>query len=120
MGCTIHNAIIVSASGVLNRADEARQVALEFGLQASEVITSPVNGIKTFFIAPDGSKEGWAESDDGDVKRAKFKDWLRDRFYEWVEVSYGTDQFGYYNRKACVIDENSYDEGDDDKGWRPS
>jgi len=49
------------------------------------------NGYRTFFLGPDGSKEGWADSELGDSLRREFIEQLGDRF-EWIEVSYG--EFG--------------------------
>lgn len=56
-------------------------------------ITAPVkNGYASFFIPPDGSKEGWAESDLGDQRRALFIKYLKSRsVFEYVEVQYGDD-----------------------------
>jgi hypothetical protein len=38
-------------------------------LNPTPIMHSPVNGYKTFFIPPDGSKEGWGPSNDGDEER---------------------------------------------------
>jgi hypothetical protein len=38
-----------------------------FGDTVSPIVISPVNGIGSFFIAPDGSNEGWEDSDAGDA-----------------------------------------------------
>lgn len=57
---------------------------------------APVNGYHTFILVPDGSKEGWPESDAGDQFRAEFISFLDSFAYEdgssnisWVEVAYG-------------------------------
>jgi hypothetical protein len=58
-------------------------------------ITPPqVNGYSSFFVAPDGSKEGWEPSVAGDAARAKFTAYLtssRDRLkhIDYVEVAFG-------------------------------
>jgi len=56
------------------------------------------NGYRSFFVAPDGSKEGWAPSDRGDKAREQYIDWLRHQAYDdgssaldWVEVDFGGD-----------------------------
>ena len=51
------------------------------------------NGQSSFFIAPDGSKEGWATSDNGDNARKEFLDWLlkSDNYCDYVEVIFGGD-----------------------------
>jgi hypothetical protein len=58
---------------------------------------APINGIVTFVLHPDGSKDGWDESDKGDRVRAELIEFLRtDGRYEdggspwmWVEVTRG-------------------------------
>ena len=69
-----------------------------FKSRTSNIIESDVNGYKSFFIAPDGSKERWEESDIGDVQRKKFKEWINKQAYEdgsnslsFCEFFYGDD-----------------------------
>lgn len=52
-----------------------------------------VNSQSTFFIVPDGSKEGWSSSDLGDKARKEFLDWLlkNDNFSDYIEVEFGGD-----------------------------
>lgn len=64
----------------------------------SPIIDSMVNSVRTFFVAPDGSKEGWSTSDTGDACREEFIKWLRKQRYDdgssplqWVEVQYGDE-----------------------------
>jgi len=100
MGYMRHHTIIVS--GLYGDCvDKAHKEAKEiFGDLVSEIVDSPINGVCSFFVAPDGSKEGWPESNDGDYNRFKFKIWLNKQRYEddssplsWVEVFYG-DEMG--------------------------
>jgi len=92
MGYMNHHAIIVTASsgeGINKVHAKACEI---FGELCSEIIDSKMNGYATFFVAPDGSKEGWQDSDEGDERRTEFKDWLKiDRHYsiEAVEIYYG-------------------------------
>lgn len=65
----------------------------------TEIIDSPWNHYQSFCVVPDGSKEGWDESNDYDRKRAEFLDLLRTcRFddgscsVDWVEVQFGDDE----------------------------
>jgi hypothetical protein len=65
----------------------------------TEITPATINGYRTFLVAPDGSKEGWSESDAGDRARAAFKTWLRAQAYEdgstalrWVEVMFADDE----------------------------
>ena len=97
MGYMRHNAIIVSGS-YGDFLVEAHAVATRGGLAVSDVVRSPVNGVETFLVAPDGSKEGWSESEQGDALRDWFIAHLEGLRYEdgssplsWVEVQYGDD-----------------------------
>lgn len=49
-----------------------------------------VNYIWTIVLCPDGSKEGWKESDNGANLRERFRNKLREVGAErWVDVSFG-------------------------------
>ena len=76
--------------------------------------TSTINGYKSFVLLPDGSKEGWQESDDGDALRFRLMNRLGEDDYEdgsspwdWVAIGYG--EFGQKvlqgNCKNCYSDE---------------
>ena len=63
------------------------------------IFATPVNHYHTFFVPPDGSKEGWSASEDGDTGRALFIEWLESQRYEdlsspfkWAEVQYGDEE----------------------------
>ena len=51
----------------------------------------------SFFIPPDGSKEGWDDSEEGDKSRDRFVGWLRsvrEKYgLSWVEVQYGDNDY---------------------------
>lgn len=58
--------------------------------------SSMMNGYQTLVLVPDGSKEGWANSSQGDVLRNEFIDRLeQDKYGDesspwcWIEVGYG-------------------------------
>ena len=51
-----------------------------------------INGSAAFFIPPDGSKEGWDDSNKGDERRDEFVDFLRTTGLAWVEVQFGDDE----------------------------
>ncbi len=96
MGYMVHHTIVVTAyKGDIEKAHEK---AVEiFGNQVSNLVASKINGYQSFFVAPDGSKLGWSDSDEGDENRNTFIEWLKsqDDFYiDWVEVQYGDDE-GY-------------------------
>ena len=95
MGYMCHHAIIVTSciEGLLDRALIQAQAIFEY---VSPISKKAVNGYQSFFIPPDGSKEGWGESDDGDERRQHFIDWLTSQAFEdgsnsltWIEVQYG-------------------------------
>lgn len=78
---------------------EAHEKAAEMFPWVSPLSPPACNGNRSFFIPPDGSKEGWAESDLGDDRRKAFKRWLRTKCYDdgstslrWVEVQFADDE----------------------------
>lgn len=105
MGYMRHHAIVVTGqlrdnNGVpFPRIEDAHTEAVKLFPKVPEIAEAEINGYGSFFIPPDGSKEGWAESDEGDERRARFIEWLRSNEYEgggspfrWVEVQYGDDE----------------------------
>jgi len=80
MGYINHHAIIVtgdsypSAAVALNAAHKKAKELL--GDLVSDVIAAKVNGYQSFFVAPDGSKEGWSESDEHDTRREYLLDFI--------------------------------------------
>jgi hypothetical protein len=79
----------------------AHNVATNAGLLPSTITPGITNGYRSFFVPPDGSKEGWGESDRGDSARDDFVEYLRAKenedgssYLSWVEVSYGDDNGG--------------------------
>jgi len=107
-----HHAIVVTGLDQ-DKLKEARKKiigeAIETGIATKEtidlrclvskIVMSFSNGYGSFFIAPDGSKEGWATSDDGDSLRDKAIKILDSYKYDdgsspfsWVEVQYGDEQ----------------------------
>ena len=98
MGYIRHHAIIVTSAdqAALKRAHAK---ALEIFKDIASFISEFVNGYASFLIAPDGSKEGWEHSDQGDAARDTFITWLEqwrnaDGFTEldYVEVQFGDDE----------------------------
>ena len=98
MGYMRHHAIVVTSYD--DKIEAAHAIAHQmFDDMVSPVVNSHTNGYRSFFIAPDGSKEGRGESNDGDARREAFKAWLDQQRYDdhstwlrWVEVQYGDDE----------------------------
>ena len=97
MGYMKHDAIVISSWD--NEAiKEAADMAREYGLEVLGPSTTVTNGIRTLLICPDGSKEGWEESNAFDIKRASYLAYLNSIRYDdnssclsWVAISYSND-----------------------------
>lgn len=74
----------------------------------SPIIGSLLNGQKSFFIAPDGSKEGWQTSNNCNDAREIFLDWLRDsdNYCDYVEIIFGGDDEHQEIIRSRDTDEN--------------
>jgi hypothetical protein len=97
MGTINHNAIIATTWN--------EDVAVQFqswieaqSLHEDSIVSliSRSNRYTTFFVGPDGSKEGWPQSDYGDKVREQIKKRFALDNYEdgsspwnWIEVGYG-------------------------------
>lgn len=101
MGYMCHHAIVVTSFHEI-KIHKAYEVAVNLGLGPflTNKLQTPVNGFWSFFVGPDGSKEGWPESKDGDRKRYEFIKWLNEERYEdgstpydWAVIQYG-DEMG--------------------------
>lgn len=100
MGYIKHNAIVVTgARHAMSQLEMIHNKAQElFGSLVSPIIQSHWNGFHTFFVAPDGSKEGWKQSDDGDQQRKELESLIDSLAYgdgsnsiHYVDVSYDED-----------------------------
>lgn len=109
MGYMRHHAIVVTSFDKKKIAAAHKQ-AERLGAHVSNVVEGAVNGYFSFLIAPDGSKEGWGESDDGDQQRESMKEWLCKQEFEdgssvldWVEVMFGDD-----DGEVEIVDDGDY------------
>lgn len=109
MSTVLHNAIVVTSWGE-DSIKCARLKAIALGLLATPIVESRVNAYWTFLVVPDGSKEGWAESDRGDEAREQFAEYLwaqrvedGSSSLEWVEVAYGKDIRATFSVGAVVV-----------------
>jgi hypothetical protein len=99
MGYMRHHTIVVT-SWDAPRIEAAHTKALELFERrlVSEITPLAVNHYRSFFIAPDGSKEGWPESDENDEARQAFIEYLQDvgggedGYIDWVAVQFGDDE----------------------------
>lgn len=92
MGYIRHHAMIITDCD-LERIRDIHRFATLCSLNPTSIMDSTVNGYRTFFIPPDGSKEGWEPSNEGDEERKRFKQFIRKRhpYCDWTEISYGGD-----------------------------
>ena len=99
MGTIWHNSLVVTSSDAHELAAVRTKAVELFGGLVSPVIKSDSNGYLSFFIAPDGSKEGWPESDDMDRRRAALCKFMSGCTYvKYVDVGYGKTFFGHKAR----------------------
>ncbi len=95
MGYIRHHAIAVTSWNI-DLIQKAHKKAIQiFKNRTSNLMEGDINEFKTFFIAPDGSKEGCGESDIGDVQRKTFKDWIKKQAYEDGSNSLSFCEFFY-------------------------
>jgi len=97
MGYIAHNAIVVT-SWNSDSIEAAACFARNLGMTVLGPSAEAVNGYRSILVCPDGSKEGWQPSDEGDERRAGLREWMHSQAYsdgssplEWVEVRYGSD-----------------------------
>lgn len=101
MGYIRHHSIVVT-SWDEEQIKKAHTKAKEMcGEIVSNIVESKINGYGSFFIAPDGSKEGWVESDCGNDNRKNYIRWILEQNYDdgsnplsYVEFYYGDDEGG--------------------------
>jgi len=100
MGYIKHNAIICTAwnkESVIEAKDKAKEIFSSnqegSSCLVSEIVEYIVNEGYSFFIAPDGSKEGWDDSNNCDTSRKEFTEWLdnSDNYCDYIEVRFGGD-----------------------------
>jgi hypothetical protein len=104
MGYIRHEAIIVIDHGYSDGIEKAHKVAAtvlakhstlsdNFVELLSPIVSSVINGYRSFFIAPDGSKKGWTTADAADEARAEIIEWLKAR---------RTHEYGYLDFVAVA------------------
>jgi hypothetical protein len=75
-----------------------KAVEIFHGRLVSPIIKGVVNRYGSFFVAPDGSFEGWNHSDEGDANREALIKWLDSKRnqdasspYTWAEIQFGNE-----------------------------
>jgi hypothetical protein len=100
MGYMRHHAIVVT-SWDRSLIAKAHEQAVKLGAIVTELtdVDKSCNGYSSFLVAPDGSKEGWEESEKGDEQRDKLVEWMDQQRYDdgssalgWVEVQFDDDE----------------------------
>lgn len=135
MGYMRHNAIIVTAAGYAMRGSgkdvpdvEAFRRSLPEQWQRLIIgpVESVVNDYQTFAFLPDGSNEGWDESDQGDEYRKQFLGLFS---FAWedgstpfdvliVDARFGGDEPGAEYEPELVVTANPHVPGDGRPGRR--
>jgi hypothetical protein len=116
MGYIRHHTIVVTGADdfgghVTAAHEEARRVFTDTAAHVSEITPASVNASKSFFIAPDGSKEWWDESDRCNAAREQYVAWLREQGHvEWVEVQFGDDE-----HQTLIVNDSDHFPGEDDE-----
>ena len=113
MSWTKHNIITITSFSEddLNKAIIGADLVFSKGM-ITKPLMSPTNGFYTFMIGPDGSKEGWPESDEGDAQRKQYLNWLREKnlMIHACHISFDDNP----ETGALVEDYIRYGEQDDD------
>ena len=105
MGTIKHDAIIITSYDydriitAINNAKSIFTSKLEEEtpkVSPTSIISEPIMSLKnqdySFFIAPDGSKEGWTTSELANEAREEFINWLDNNSgYDYVAVNFGGD-----------------------------
>lgn len=104
MGYIAHKAIIVTCFRKKDlKAIQDKAISIIGSELISDPIESTTNGYISFFVAPDGSKEGWEESEQVDRRLTQFCDWMdahddKEPYGDYALVCYGGDEPTRNNR----------------------
>lgn len=102
MGYMFHDAIIVTVNDRDAQRIHARAVEIFATFDdtpstfkgetlVSDLTRGAVNCYESFAVFPDGSKEGWSTSDEGDRCRSELIAFLRSESVDFVHVRFGGD-----------------------------
>jgi len=109
MGYIAHHAMVITGWDD-DTTERAHSFCTELGLKPGPITEVQVNLYRSFFVPPDGSKEGWETSDERDEARREFRRYLRaTRGLDWAEVRFGGD-----NPEWAQLEHFSSKEDDED------
>lgn len=98
MGWHQHHTIVVTGFDPDNLQKAKNQAIEIFKKTGHEHLVSEIihamNGYSSFFIAPDGSKEGWEDSNQCNKARAEFIDFMNSdsiEYTEYVEACFSSE-----------------------------
>ena len=91
MGRMRHHTIVVTGWDAKAMEQIHHKAIRICGMLVSPLVDSHMNGYVSFFVAPDGSKEGWASSNEGDDNRELLKVMLDATMADWVEVQFADE-----------------------------
>jgi len=92
MGTQRHHAIVISGQED-HLMVAAHNMAVSLELPTTPIVRARYNGWSSFCVVPDGSNEGWVESNLMDESRAVLIRWLTaHRQFDWIEVSFADEQ----------------------------
>ena len=116
MGYMKHHTIVVTSWDDDLIESAHRKAGEIFDRSISGIIQGRANGYRSFFIPPNGSKEGWELSDKNNRQRREFTSWLDEQKHgdgstsiKWVEV-----QFGDERGLAKIVDDSEKHLWEDD------
>ena len=102
MGYMRHHAICITSEShdaITTAHIAAERIFHGTFARVTPVTEAGVNTHRSFFVAPDGSKEAWVDSDIADDRREEFIDWMDEHrlsdgssLLDWVLVQYGDDE----------------------------
>lgn len=96
MSAQINRVIVVTCHSE-NEARRVHKIATDIcGKLVSPLVAGLLEDVYSFFVASNGSKDGWPTEDRSRIERDEFIKWLRDpqsdtNTAEWVYVEYGCE-----------------------------
>jgi hypothetical protein len=125
MGYVRNVAMIVVDNGYGNGIEQAHTKAVEVFTKyanrdafkdhlaelISPLIPGAVNGVRSFFIAPDGSKVGWTTEEAATAARTEFAEWLKANREKLGWIGFVTVAgFGGDDNDPYIADDSGFDE----------